>query len=308
MISNFLVIFQQIIILFVLVIAGFVCGKAKLISEQGIKTLTNVVLYLATPCVIITSYIRKFSVLLLSDLLISLGMSFLIHIIGIVVAMIVFPTKNRTDKSAVMHYAVVFSNAGYMGLPLQKALLGEVGVFFGASYVAVFNILCWTYGLWCMSKESGSFSAKKLINPGVVSVIIGIIIFVFSIPVHPSIRDALVHLGNLNTPIPMLIIGYYLAGADIVGALKDKTVYLISTLRLVVVPLISLGIMYLIGIRGDMLVSMVIPAAAPVATATSMFALLFGRDEQTSVNLVSVTTLLSLVTMSIIVALSQTVA
>ena len=298
MISNFLVIFQQIIILFVLVLAGFACGKAKLINEQGIKTLTNVVLYLATPCVIITSYIREFSVLLLGDLLVSLGMSFLIHIIGIVVAMIVFPTKNRTDKGAVMHYAVVFSNAGYMGLPLQKALLGDVGVFFGASYVAVFNILCWTYGLWCMSKESGSFSAKKLINPGVVSVIIGIIIFVFSIPVHPSIKDALVHLGNLNTPVPMLIIGYYLAGADIVGALKDKTVYLVTALRLILVPMLSLGVMYLIGIRGDMLVSMVIPAAAPV----------FGRDEQTSVNLVSVTTLLSLVTMSIIVALSQTVA
>ena len=79
-------------------------------------------------------------------------------------------------------------------------------------------------------------------------------------------------------------------------------------LRLVAVPLLSLGVMYLMGIRGNMLVSMVIPAAAPVATATSMFALLFGRDEQTSVNLVSVTTLLSLITMSVIVALAQTAA
>lgn len=308
MLENFLVIFQQIIILFVLVFAGFCCGKAKLINEQGIKTLTNVVLYLATPCVIITSYMREFSVLLLGDLFISLGLSFLVHIIGIVIAMIAFPAKNRTDKSSVMHYAVVFSNAGYMGLPLQKALLGDAGVFFGASYVAVFNIMCWTYGLWCMSKQSGSFSAKRLINPGVVSVIIGIIIFVFSIQVPVSVKDALLQLGNLNTPLPMLIIGYYLAKADIVGALKDKNVYIVSILRLIIVPLVCLGVMYLMGIRGTMLVSMVIPAAAPAATATSMFALLCGRDEQTSVNLVSVTTVLSLATMSIIVALSQTIA
>lgn len=308
MLENFLVIFQQIIILFVLVFAGFCCGKAKLINEQGIKTLTNVVLYLATPCVIITSYMREFSVHLLGDLFISLGLSFLVHIIGIVIAMIAFPAKNRTDKSSVMHYAVVFSNAGYMGLPLQKALLGDAGVFFGASYVAVFNIMCWTYGLWCMSKQSGSFSAKRLINPGVVSVIIGIIIFVFSIQVPVSVKDALLQLGNLNTPLPMLIIGYYLAKADIVGALKDKNVYIVSILRLIIVPLVCLGVMYLMGIRGTMLVSMVIPAAAPAATATSMFALLCGRDEQTSVNLVSVTTVLSLATMSIIVALSQTIA
>ena len=118
MLANFLVIFQQIIILFVLVLAGFCCGKAQLINEQGIKTLTNVVLYLATPCVIITSYMREFSVLLLGDLFISLGMSFLIHIIGIIIAMLIFPTKNRTDKSTVMHYAVVFSNAtGIVALP-----------------------------------------------------------------------------------------------------------------------------------------------------------------------------------------------
>ena len=179
MIDNFIVISQQIIILFVLVVAGFVCGKAKLINEQGIKSCTNIVLYLATPCVIISSFIMKFSNALLGDLLISLALSFLIHFVAIVVANVAFPAKNRTDKSAVMHYAVVFSNAGYMGLPLQAALLGEEGVFFGASYVAVFNIMCWTYGLWCMSKESGSFSAKRLINPGVISVIIGIVIFMF---------------------------------------------------------------------------------------------------------------------------------
>ena len=123
-----------------------------------------------------------------------------------------------------------------------------------------------------------------------------------------SVKDALLHLGNLNTPLPMLIIGYYLAKADIVSALKDKSVYVVTLLRLVLVPLVCLGIMYIIGIRGDMLVSMVIPAAAPVATATSMFALLCQRDEQASVNLVSVTTILSLATMSIIVALSQTIA
>lgn len=308
MLENFLVIFQQIIILFFLVLAGFFCGKAKLINQNGIKTLINVVLYLATPCVIITSYIREFSVLLLEDLFVSLGMSFLIHIVGIVVAMIIFPTKNRTDKSTVMHYSVVFSNAGYMGLPLQKAILGDMGVFLGASYVATFNIMCWTYGLWCMSKQSGSFSAKKLINPGIISVIIGIIIFVFSINVPMCIKDALVQLGNLNIPVPMLIIGYYLSTSDIIGALKDKMVYLVSALRLIVVPLLCLGIMYLIGIRGTMLVSMVIPATAPVATATSMFAFRCGRDEETSVNLVSVTTALSLITMSIIVAFSQTIA
>ncbi len=308
MVENFLVISGQIIILFVLVLAGFICGKTGLIADVGIKTCTNIVLYLATPCVIINSFIREFSAELLGDLILSLGMSVLIHFVAVVIAKIAFPTKIRTDKTTVLHYAVIFSNAGYMGLPLQAAILGDDGVFFGASYVAVFNVMIWTYGLWCMSKESGSFSAKKLINPGVLSVIIGFIIFLFSIPVHPNIKSVLTHLGNLNTPVPMLIIGYFLSKANLLKALKDRAVYAVSFLKLILVPVISLAVMYLLGIRGTMLVSMVIAASAPVATATSMFALLCGRDEQTSVNLVSITTVISLFTMSVIVALTQTIA
>ncbi len=103
-------------------------------------------MYLATPCVIITSYIRKFSVLLLGDLLISLGISFLIHIIGIVVAALVFPAKNRTDKSAVMHYAIVFSNAGYMGIPVISDVLGEECAIYATFYVVWFNIFCYSLG------------------------------------------------------------------------------------------------------------------------------------------------------------------
>ncbi len=305
MFQNFLTIAQQIIILFMLIIAGFVCGKCKLISDSGIKTCTNLALYLATPCVIIKSYIRDFSAEVLGELVISIGLSFAIHLLAIVIAQMIFPTKRKTDSSAVNHYAVIFSNAGYMALPLQAAILGDDGVFFGASYVAIFNVMSWTYGLWCMSKEKGSFSPKRLINPGVVSVIIGIIIFVLSVPVHPNILSVLTHLSNLNTPIPMLIIGYYLSQSNIFDALKNKRIYLVAFLRLILVPSLALAGMYFSGVSTAMLVSMTIAASAPVAANTTMFSVMFERDEKLSVNLVSLTTILSVITMPIIVALAQ---
>ena len=305
MVENFLTIAQQIIILFMLIIAGFVCGKRRLISDSGIKTCTNLVLYLATPCVIIKSYIRDFSVEVLGELLLSIGLSFAVHLLAIIVARIVFPPKNGNDSSAVSHYAVVFSNAGYMALPLQAAILGDDGVFFGASYVAIFNVMSWTYGIWCMSREKGSFSPKRLVNPGVVSVIIGIILFVFSVPVHPNILSALTHLSNLNTPLPMLIIGYYLSQSNIFDALKNKRIYLVAFLRLILVPSLALAGMYFSGVSAAMLVSMTIAASAPVAANTTMFSVMFDRDEKLSVNLVSLTTILSVITMPVIVALAQ---
>ncbi len=305
MVENFLTIAQQIIILFMLIIAGFICGKGKLISDSGIKTCTNLVLYLATPCVIIKSYIRDFSVEVLGELLLSIGLSFAIHLLAIVIAQMFFSTKRKTDSSAVNHYAVIFSNAGYMALPLQAAILGEDGVFFGASYVAIFNVMSWTYGVWCMNKAKGSFSPKRLINPGVVSVIIGIIIFVLSIPVHPNILNALTHLSNLNTPLPMLIIGYYLSQSNILDALKSRKIYLVAFIRLILVPSLALALMYFSGVPSAMLVSMTIAASAPVAANTTMFSVMFDRDEKLSVNLVSLTTILSVITMPLIVALAQ---
>lgn len=308
MLNNFFVIFQQIIVLFMLIATGYVCGKKKYITDTGVKTCTNVVLYFATPALIIKSYIRDFSADLMSDFVISIAISVLIHIIAIVIAKIVYPTKNRSDSTALCHYATIFSNAGYMALPLQAAVLGDDGVFFGASYVAVFNLVSWTYGIWCMSKGKGSFSAKKLINPGVLAVIIGVVIFVFSIPVHSTIQSALAHLSNLNTPLPMIIIGYYLANCNIPQALKNKSIYVVGLLRLIVIPVVCLGALYAIGIRGFMLTSLIISASSPVAANTAMFAVMFGRDEKLSVNLVALTTLASLFTMSVIVALTQYIA
>ena len=145
-------------------------------------------MYLAVPAVIIKSYIREFSYELLGDLLISLSLSVAIHVLAIIVANIFYPVKNNTDRNRTSHYAAIFSNAGFMALPLQGAILGDIGVFFGASYVAVFNVVSWTYGLWVMSKgEKNRFSVRKLINPGTLSVVVGLVIFVFSVPVHPDL-------------------------------------------------------------------------------------------------------------------------
>lgn len=304
-INNFLTVAQQIVILFLLIFAGFFCGKKKLFTDSGIKTCTSIVLYLAVPCTIINSYIREFSPELMGDLLISLGLSLAIHIVGIIIAVIAYPPKKKTDKTAVCHFATIFSNAGYMALPLQQAILGDTGVFFGASYVAVFNVFCWTYGLLYMEKESGNFSLKKLINPGTVSLIIGLIIFLFSIKVHPVLKGALVHLGNLNTPLPMLIIGYYLASCNLKETIKTKEMYPVTFLRLVLVPVVCLAIMILMGFSEAVVVSMTIAASAPVAANTTIFSVLTGRDEKLSVKLVSFTTLASIITMPLIVALAK---
>jgi predicted permease len=155
-------------------------------------------------------------------------------------------------------------------------------------------------------------SIKKVIfNPGLLAVTVGLIIFLFSIPVGeylPPVSKTLSLMAGLNTPVAMMVIGFNLANSDILASLKSASTYLISALRLIIIPVAALFIMVLCGIKGDILVSLVIAASAPVAAVTTVFAIKYDNDVNTSVNLVAFTTLLSIVTMPFIVALAQVFA
>lgn len=300
MLDNFFSVFSQVVVLFLLMGVGFFCGKKQILSESSAKALTDVVLYFATPCMIVKSYIREFKQELLNDMLISLLISLLIHIGSIILATFMF----RKKEKEILRFATVFSNAGYMALPLQQAVLGDIGVFLGASYVAVFNIVLWTYGVVLMQKN-GSISFKKVVlNPGVLSVIVGIIIFVFSIPLPEILTSAITHLSSLNTPLPMIIIGFYLANSDLKKLLSSKLNYLVCFVRLVLFPAVALILMYIFGVRDNMLCSMIIAVSAPTAAATTMFAVRYGHNPTLSVSSVSMTTILSLFTMPLFVAIA----
>lgn len=308
MIESFLAVGQQVLILFLLVAAGFFCGRRHVFGETAVKGMTEVVLLFATPCVIIQSFIRPFEPSMLAGLGIAALVALGVHAVSIGLAHLIFRDREE-GRRRVLRFATVFSNAGYMGLPLQQALLGETGVFYGATYIAVFNLVLWSYGLWSMGGEKGGLTVRKLVfNPGVVGLLIGLAIFLFSIPVPALIAAPVGYLAALNTPLPMLIVGFYLSQARFLDALRDKRSYVVIALRLVGIPLLTLLALLACGVRGTLLTACVIAAAAPVAAATTMFATKFDRDKQLSVNLVSLSTALSVLTMPLIVGAAQAFA
>ncbi|MGN0550598.1 MAG: AEC family transporter [Acutalibacteraceae bacterium] len=308
MTENFLTVAQQVLILFILIAVGYVCGKVRFLTPVTSKNLTNIVLYFVTPCVVIDAFQREFN----AEMFLNLGVTTLcalgIHLISILIVTLVFRDK---DKSAVcvLRFGTVFSNCGFMSIPLQSALLGSDGVFYGAAFVAVFNLVLWSYGLVCMGGSAKSITPKKLIlNPGVIGVAVGFLLFVFSVQLPEVIGAPVSYLAALNTPLPMIIIGFYLSNTDIIKALKNKRQYIAIALRLVVIPLLSLFVMWLCGVRGVVLVACVIAASAPVAAATTMFAAKFDRNTSLSVNLVSISTILSIITMPLVVGFAQVLA
>lgn len=318
MLQSFQIVGTQVLVLFVLILIGFFCGKKKLFSDQAIRGINDLVLYIVNPCVIVQAFQRDFNVSLLRGFLLALLGAVIAHGLCLILSFLIFrgksagkeqnaeERKENENRTRVLRFATVFSNCGFMALPLLNALCGADGVFYGAAYLTVFNLLIWSYGQYSMAKGTEGFTLKKIfLNPSIISVFVGLILFFTSTRLPDLIALPIGHMAALNTPVPMIIIGYTIAGLDLKHLFGPVDEILVYLLRLIVSPLILLGILYAIGLRGTLLVSCIVSASAPVAGLTTMFSIKYGRDTSLSSRLVATSTLFSILTMTLIVGIAQ---
>ena len=303
--GNFWTVAQQVGILFALVAGGFVCGKTKLIDEKSVRGIVNILILVVTPCLIINVFQRPFDRSMLSGLGLAFAISLAIHAVAIGIAMLCF-RKEPLGSKCVLATSTVFSNAGFMGIPLEQAILGDGGVFFGIVYVVVFNMMFWSWG-YAMMRGEFKFNRMILVNPGTIGIAIGLPMFLCSYRLPAVLHAPVSMLADLNTPLAMLVIGYYLYGARLGGVAKAPSAYGAALLRLLAVPLLAVAAMY--PLRGvlcrDLVLALVIASSAPVAAMVAMFAVKFGRDVDMGVGMVSATTLLSVATMPFVVAVAM---
>jgi predicted permease len=303
----FITVFTQVVILFILIFLGFALNKTKVLNDTGVKCITDLVLYTVTPCVIIKAFVREFNKSLFKNLIISFICVFVAHIVFILVAKLLLHSK-EINRQKVLQFGMIFSNCGYMSIPLLQAILGDDGVFYGSTYIAVFQLFIWSYGVTLMGGKEFITPKKLIINPGLIGFTVALIIFILQIPVPDVIFQPISYLASLNTPLPMIIIGYHLANSNLLKALTNFKSVFSMALKLVVFPLFTLFSMYFCGIRGEMLVAITITSAAPTAAITTMFSSKYGADTPLSVSMVSLSTVLSILTMPPIITLAQYLA
>ena len=308
MAESFIIVGTQVLVLFILIGLGFGIGKTGMLNQTGVKCINDLMIYVVNPCVIISAFQREFETGLLRGFIQAVIGAVIGHLICMVLAFAIFAKKPENRKK-VLVFASIFSNCGFMGIPLLNALLGADGVFYGAAYLAVFNILIWSFGQYTMAKGSDGFSVKQLVlNPSIISVFIGLIFFFTSTSLPAIVMIPIDYLAALNTPVPMLIIGYTITKfepKDLFGGVDELLVYFI---RLVIGPVLLLGIMYAMGVRGVVLTAVTVCESAPVAALTTMLAIKFNGDEELSARVVATSTLISIVTMTLIVGIANYIA
>ena len=304
--ENFLTVAQQVAILFALMGVGAGCRLAKLLDEPSAKGIVNLLMLVVTPCLIVDCFQRAYDPGMLGSLGLAFLIAFTVHFVTIaVVSVYVRHSSDATER--VLRVAAVFSNAGFMGIPLEQAVLGDVGAFYGIVYVVVFNLFMWSWGLRVMGGRAKPLA--MLVNPGTVGVALGLPLFLLSVRLPAVVHEPIHWMAGLNTPLAMIAIGYYLIGARLRPALRMRMAWVSAAIRLLACPLVLIAALYPLryAIDRTMALALVTAASAPVAAMVSMFAAKFGRDVDVSVGLVSGTTLASVFTMPVVLAFAMCV-
>lgn len=303
MLQSILTVGEQVLILFILSGIGFVLGKAKIIGDKFSRDASQLVMYVVSPCMMVVAFQRSFEKEGFHNFCMALLLGLLIHAAGIAMAQLFL--RKKTDKEDALRFSVVHSNCGFMGYPLQTALLGTIGVFYGSAFCTVFTLCSWTYGLAQMSGGKQKISAKTLLlNPGVLSVVVAMALYLGSVSLPELILTPVTYLSQLNTPLPMIIVGYQLSQANLLSALRGWDTWLAIVLRLIVTPLIALGLCLVLRADHAVSVAVVAAASAPCAALLSIFSARYERDTALASSLVAAETLLSALTMPVMVGLA----
>ena len=285
---------MQIIRMFVLAGLGYLLFKGGKISREGSRTLGNILIYLVLPAVIINGFLVERTQEHVLGLLYSAGIAAVLLMVSILVSRAFF------KKDAIAAFAGAFSNPGFFGIPLIIASLGQGAVFYAAGFIAFLNIGQWTYGVSIMNGQPirEGLKPQKLIRaPFVIAVAIGLVLFAFGIRLPGIVTDTLSAVTALNTPLAMFTVGIYLAQTDLRRMIAKPSLYAVSLIRLILVPLISLALLTLLPAAWhDMKLVLLLVVSCPVGSNVAVYAQLHGRDYAYAVETVVISTLFSLVT------------
>lgn len=293
----------QIVAMFLMMGIGAIIYKKGMIDTKGAGQLANICLYVASPAILLRSLATVFDAGKLVEAGICAVISVAFTLLSAGIARLVY-----RDRGSIAQIGITVSNMGFIGIPLVQTVLGEEYVFYISVLIAAQVPLTWSYGVWLITRDPKSASLKKVLtNPAVIAVFVGFLLFLCSIELKGIPESAASSLASLNTGLAMIILGVYLAQADLRALLRSKDMYRASFLRLVVAPLACIAILFFLPLAQPVKMVVLIGFAAPCGTVSAIFPQMFGGDYRLGAGIVSTSTLLSLVSMPIMLAIGLAV-
>lgn len=287
------ILLKQIVLMFVLIMIGYVLCRKKLITLQGSGEMGKILLNVVIPCVIINSFWCERTAEKTASLLQGSVIAAVVMAVAVIISTLVYGLRD-----GVACFSSAFSNAGFIGIPLVQAVLGSTAVFYLSLMIVLVNFLQWTYGLYVLTGDKGKMKLSVVAtNPVVISVVAGIVIYFLNLPRFAFTDTLISSITAVNTPLAMLVTGVYLAQSPLYDIISDQNTWKVSVLRLLIIPVVSLLVIKLFPFgTQEMKVAIMIAAACPVGSNVSIFAQQVGASFKDATCQVCLSTILCLVT------------
>lgn len=289
----------------IILVLGFLLGKLKLISPKTNKDLVNLLLTVFMPASLFaafpTTYSDETSDLFKAGLLAGV----LVMTALIIVSKILFNKKFYNDKLRYeSQFALIFNNATFLGYPIIASTFGEQGVIPYCGFIIAFNIALFSYGVYLFKhKIDSKLVLNVIMNPNIIAVVLGVIVFVTGFQLPGFVTDAVKYTGNATTALSIICVGYMLSNAKFFKLIKKWKLILTAAAQLVLGPLIAFGLLTLLQFPSEVIAVCTLIQALPTATSLGLFASKYGGDQTEASELVTVSTVLSIVLMPLMVSL-----
>ena len=297
---------KHIASLLLMLLAGVALVRLRVLRAGQEEVLNKVLLYAVTPCSVVNAYQMEYTPERLTALGIALGGAAFFFLVSFLLARLL---RKPLKLEPVEEAGLIYSNCGNLIIPLASALLGREGVFYASSYLFIQTVLIWTHGKSLISGEKGDWK-KALLNVNLISVLLGLLLFLLRISLPEIIGNAVSGMGSMLGPLSMLLLGIMLAGSSLGKVFGRPRAWLLAALRLIGLPLVALLLLALTGLTGlgsakGVLLVPLLQGAAPCAAMVSQFAQLYRRQPEWAgcVNVLS--TVLCVVTLPLMAALYQ---
>lgn len=299
---------QQMIVLFLIMLVGFVAYKKDYINDNASKKLSAIVVNIANPALVLSSIVSMDGTITGRDLLTTVLIAAALYG-GLLLISVFVPKLFRVPGESYGAYRVmtVFSNIGFMGFPIISSVYGSGALLYATLFLIPYNVLIYTYGIQAMrtgkTEEKGTFQLGRIVNVGVIACVMAIILFVCNITLPSFLASAISMLSSLTAPLSMMVIGASMAVIDFKKLISDYKLLLFSAFKLILLPILgTLLVKQFVANEVICGVTMVM-LATPVGSMTAMLAQEYDGDYELASKGVMLTTLMSVVTLPLVSAI-----
>ena len=294
----------KMVIFVVLMVIGYIGARTKLLNSEFTKAASKLTLNVFMSATILNSVIANPPQLSGAELarvmlacFVSIGFGYLLS------ALIVRLLPFQRERKPLMELLISVTNTMFIGVPVAEPIFGSQAVFYIAMSCIPFNVLLYTYGVWRMNQsgERVKLNWKDMVSVPLIATMAALLIFVLNIPMPGVVKELCSTLSAATMPMSMLVIGSSLGGVSLLDAFREKNLYFVSLMRLVLVPLLTLPVLKLITTDPVLLGAMVIIAGCPSGIVVTVLAIQYGRDAEYTSKGILLDTVLSMVTLPALV-------